>query len=548
MASLDRELRAIAARGSNATVTPDSLVGAVTARAARRRAGRLAGATVAALAAAGFAATAAISLGHHAPPATPPDKVLGTVTLPFDPAPSNAAEPPNPLGIVRDPVTEPPNPLGLACGDRAPTPVTSAGGLEWLPRSDSSTSIDNHTATVSDATIRGTLRNTTGDSLPAAVSSVNFVIVHDGVVAGWTEGNGPLSGVPGYHYLDSGPANRTEGSLLGSSWTCPKNSDQGQLAVGDYEVYPVLHVSASPADAARQWLRLAGYSVPTDDPKDLAIYTPGSWDCGAGGAAAAALASGGTVAGTGAQTFWLRGRSLLCASETPAGASVNRDTRTITLPYTSRLYTRSLDVTLVGEPLTYTIRTLSASSVYLGYQGLAAEPIADPAALQCGARLDVGAVFATGRTSSVIEAGALNVPARTRFESGTVIDLALVPQALSARGTIAYPAPMRVWFLGHPPGNADDLGALEEWYVVVGTATATVNRGEPVALDRFAGPSATSVAFTDVRWCDAGASSTTSLVMFEGTERLDDGTGARESTILDGWTTDITSWLQYGGN
>lgn len=535
MASLDRELRAIAARGSKATVTPDSLVSSVTARAARRRATTLAGTSLGALAIAGIAATAALALGHPTPPATPPDKVLGTVTLPFDPAPAVVAETPNSLGIVTDPVTEPPSPLGLACGDPAPTPVTSAGGLEWLPRPGNDNNLQSNN--FRNATFSMTLRNTAGDTVPAAVSPVTFVIVHDGVVAGWTDGSGPLNWGPGYHYLDSGSANITQGQFYGASWNCPENTDQEQLAVGDYEVYPVLHVSASPADAAREWLRLARYSIPTDDPRDLAILTPGSWDC-------SDAAGVGVGFGTEAR---FAGRSLLCAPESVPGVSVDRDARTVTVPYTSRLYTRSLDVTLVGEPLPYTVSTLMDASSYLGYQGLTVEPIADASALQCSARIDDRAVFATGRASTAIEATALNLPSRSRFESGTEIDLALMPRALSARGTISYPAPMRVWFLAHPPGNADDLRALEEWYQVVGTATATVNRGEPIALDRIEGPSQTSVEFTDVRWCDEGASWANSLVMFEGTERFDDGTGARASTILDAWNTDIGSWLTYGG-
>ena len=72
------------------------------------------------------------------------------------------------------------------------------------------------------------------------------------------------------------------------------------------------------------------------------------------------------------------------------------------------------------------------ASSYLGYQGLTVEPIADASALGCGASVDDRAVFATGRTSTAIEATALDATARTRFESGTVIDLALVPEALSA--------------------------------------------------------------------------------------------------------------------
>ena len=517
MDTIDRELRGIFDDDTRATVTPAALLDSVTARAARRRASRVAGATVGALAIAGLAASAAISLGHHAPPATPPDRVLGTVTLPFDPAPSDAAEPPNPLG--------------LACGDPAPTPVTSAGGLEWLPRSDDNTFLES--SNFYNASISMTLRNTADDTVPAAVSPVDFVIVHDGVVAGWIDrsGSGGSNGPPTYRYLDSGSANITGGLFFGASWNCPENTDQEQLAVGDYEVYPVLHVSASPAAAARQWLGLAGYRVPTDDPTDLAILTPGSWDC---------TDPAGAGVGAGAQVRFA-GRSLLCAPESPPGVSVDRDARTVTVPYTSRLYERSLDVTLVGEPLSYTVSTLTDVPSLLGYPGVPAAPIGDPSTLQCGARLDEGAVSATGRTSAAVESGGLDIHARTRFESGTVIGLALTPQALAPRGTIAYPAPMRVWLLAHPPGNADDLRALEDWYVVVGTATASVNRGEPVVLDRFAGPSATSVAFTDVRWCDAGASWTTSLVMFEGTERRDDGTGTRESTVLDGWTTDIFS-------
>ncbi len=205
-------------------------------------------------------------------------------------------------------------------------------------------------------------------------------------------------------------------------------------------------------------------------------------------------------------------------------------------------------MTLVGEPVPYTVSSLMDPSAFLGDQGVAAQPIPNISALECGARVDDGAVDATGRRSSVVESATLYAPARTRFDSGTAIDLTLVPRALSARESVAYPSTMRVWFLAHPPGTAEDLNASEPWYVVVGTAAATVNRGEPIVLDRFTGPSATSVAFADVSWCDDGGSQSNTLVVFEGTERADDGTGASEATILDAWSTDFATWAALRGD
>ena len=97
MDTFDRELRSIFGDDIRATVIPDALLDSVTARAARRRAGRLAGASLGAIAAIGLAASAAVALGHGSSPAVRP-----------------AATPSTPDFLSG-------NPLGLRCGDPGPS-------------------------------------------------------------------------------------------------------------------------------------------------------------------------------------------------------------------------------------------------------------------------------------------------------------------------------------------------------------------------------------------------------------------------------------------
>lgn len=478
----------------------------VARRVARRRATRLAGATVAALGIAGIAATAAVSLGRDAAPAVPPETVLGTVTIPFG----------NPYGTGEAPV-----PLGVACGDPAPTPVTSADGIEWDVAAPPG-------ALYPGAGITTTLRSTDGEAAPASVSLLGFVIVRDGVVAGWKY-NSEFGDLAEFHYLDSFSDDHVRGTIDAPDVVCAGQGSQYSLAPGDTEWYPIVHVTASPEIAARQYLRLQGFSVPGDSPEELAMYLPGSWDC------ERLLAP--PALGEPAGPPDMPGPTALCAPTTLDGITVDREAKTITVPYTARLYTRTLNVTLVGNPLTFTAPppAADAPAASTGFDPSPVVPVADTSKLTCGAHVDSGANAVTGRKSVGVEEGDFMPAEGTTFGTDATVTLALVPPALPASGTVTYPDPLRVWFLADAPIPANGLMKLRgPGFTVIGTATAVVNGGAPVSLNRVQGPTTTTVTFTEVTWCQAPEADPTTVIAFEGLERTGDDAGA-ESSVFDFW-------------
>jgi hypothetical protein len=516
MGTIDRSLRRIFDEERDAAEAASGVLAAVTERATRRRAGRLAGATVVALGIAGLAATTAISLGHRAAPAVPPETVLGTVTLPFDS--TNA-----PVGNLA--------PLGLACGDPAPTPVTKSEGLEFDARKTPG-------ELFSGAGVTTILRSTGGDIVPASVSPLEFIVVRDGVVAGWTD----AGNWPDYRHVGPDLLNSIRGNFYPDGFICPGLESNGAFAPGDYEAFPVIHVSASPEVAARQWLTLQGFSVPSDEVEGLSVLLPGSWDC------RTLLESSGPDAGTSLPPGF-PGASALCAPPTLAGVTVDRDAKTITLPYTSRLYARSLDVTLVDEPYAFTQMAPRNNPGFVGFDMTPAEPVGDTSELTCGAHLDDGANFATGRMSVAVEQSALEQPARSPFADGTTLRIAAVTPSLAPAATVTYPAPLRVWFLANTPEAPDQPTKLRgPGYTVVGTGTAIVNGGAPLALDRFRGPSITNVTFAALNWCPSSKSLATTVVAFEGVERAGGGAGTEtQSTVFDFWSATLSNWLTLGG-
>lgn len=515
MPSIDRGLLRIFDEERSTARVPDGVLGFVTQRATRRRAGRLAGATIVALGVASLAATTAISLGHEVAPAVPPETILGTVTLPFD---STSA----PVGNLA--------PLGLACGDPAPTPVTRSDGIEWDvadPPGDLYTG----------AGITTTLRTTGGDTLPASVSLLGFVFVRGGEVAGWTY-NSEVPLEDEYRYLDSLSPYHLRGTVDPWGKVCPGHGANETLAPGDYEWYPVVHVTASPETAAREWLKLQGYSVPSDTAEALSMLAPGSWDCGTFVAPVGTMADGSPVNYT--------RLSALCAPPTLAGVILDREARTITLPYTAALYTRSLEVTLVGDPLSFTQPPVNRDSsvATTGFDETPPEPVADTSGLACGAHVDAGANFATGRTSVGAEAAAFRPGAGANFENGSTLDLWLLPPALPPTWTVSYPDPLRVWFFAEAPTPANGLIKMRgPGYTVIGSATAVVNEGAPLALERVEGPTKTPVDLSAIQWCSASDPATTTVVAFEGLERVrGDDAAATETIVFDFWGAGLYDW------
>jgi len=83
---------------------------------------------------------------------------------------------------------------------------------------------------------------------------------------------------------------------------------------------------------------------------------------------------------------------------------------------------------------------------------------------------------------------------------------------------------------------------------VVGTGTAFVNGGAPLPLDRFRGPSTTTVTFSESAWCPSSRPVATTIIAFEGVERVVTAAGTEtQSTVFDFWSANVSDWLTLGG-
>lgn len=528
MASIEQALRGVFEDERRAATTPDALLRSVNARTARRRTGRLAGASLGALAAVGLAATAAVSLGHVAPPVAPPtvppDSVLGVVTLPFDAAPVDGPW----AGEVGADFVVP----GIRCGAPAPKVSTSQEGVVWdvAKRTDDSWVQPVYT----------TLRYTQGGKLSASVSQMGFVVVQNGIVVGWTAPTYQGSS-SSYQFLDGEGEAIADGFMGWGTYCGSDGATYGDFPDGAYDVYPVISVSASPEDAARAYLQFKGYDVPVDEPAGLAAFVPGSWDCSPGGWAHA-LESGEPLVGARS--------SALCTDDLP-DVTVDRARGTITLPYTSRFYTRTVEATLVGPSSSYTLPNPNVTTD--GFNVWFPDPVEQAASLKCGTLVGSDVASNWPNASTTLDAAAIDPAASDTLASGASARLALLPRIYSQPGTVSYPEGLTVWLIGHP--DADSSAAAQappgavtlSSYAVVGTATATISNGSPVGLDRYAGVSRTAITLGDVVWCDGGTPPTITDIVVSGSEYFATGDYRSITQILDVWSLRTDAWSAIGG-
>jgi len=523
MATIDGELRTIYEAERDSIAAERSVHARVTRRAARRRLLAASGVVAAAAAFAVGVATTASAYFRTPPPAATPDVVLGEATIPFDRFPVDGT-------IIPNNEYEPIAP-GLGCGAPAPTPVSSEDGISWdVGRRDEISSA---------LPVDATLRYADGE-LPASVSGMGFVFVQDGVIVGWVAPwqQGIWADYPTLN-RDGVPLS---GYFSGLGYLCDAHGGGSPniLPDGDYEVYPVVVVTASPEDAARAYLMARGYEVPVDQAEGIAAFVPGSWDCSPGGWAHARNQG----------MPWVGARpSVLCADGLD-GVAVDREAKTVTVPYSSFYYTRTASATLIGEPARY---TAPDSAAEIGsYSVEFADPVSDPSALTCGRDVGVNIAMTSPLARTAVASGAIDPSANETLPAGEPARLVLLPTPGTDSSTLAYPDGLRVWLVAHPDPETlappNDPEALRPYaYAVVGTATATVGDGAPIPLDRFSGPSRTTVTLTDVQWCDAAYQPALTNVIVSGLERVATAGASSDATILAEWGVDTDSWSGVGG-
>ena len=403
---------------------------------------------------------------HLNPPDVPR---FGIVTLPF----TNFANQPTVLDSSI-----------ASCGARAPKPRDASGAFtlseqEWDVTTDGANGVIHSGGTAlfdgdarANVTYSARIASSDPEPTPLLLSPVAFVYVQDGVVVGWA-GSRFDFGSSAFVTATSDSAPTLTSPVPSADTSCVGATPvAGSVPAGEYRVYPVVRLLASPELAAEAWLFWHGFTVP--DRVRNASATPGSWDC------------------RHPQSYDSRKvTTALCATEPIAGVSINLDAESISVPYTDTYFAKPVDETLVGDPTVVTFKAVPAPN------GLAESPV-HARDLTCGARLaDLPWDSWGGAPANPIDQSAVESFGAAKASREEGLGLAILPSTPDVT-RVAYPEPLRAWIYGWSTDTQDtDVPAT-----ILGTATATVASGAPIPLDRVAGPSVTTVTLTDVQWCD----------------------------------------------
>ena len=441
---------------------------------------------------------------HLNPPEVPR---FGIVTMPF----TDLAN----LPSVLDP--------GIAsCGARAPRPRETSGKFALEEQAWNANALEGDIVAYSDggtapfsggtqATVTYSARITTSDSklTPLQISPVAMVYVQDGVVMGW---GGAHFDFGSARFGTMGPESvpTLTGSVAPVETRCVDGAPvAGPLPAGEYQVYPVVRLLASPQIAAEAWLSWLGFAVP--DKASGASESPGSWDC------QHALGDADQAA------------SALCAVKPIGAVSINRDAESISIPYTATSFAKVVDETLIGDPTVVTLRNVRRPDAPAGSP-------AGTGSLACGVRVaNLPWDSWDGAGPDPIDRSVMESFGAAQASRDEGLRLAILPSTPGVT-QVTYPGPLRVWIYGWST-DAQRTDALHTDALrtntpptILGTATATVAGGAPIPLDRVAGPSVARVTLTDVQWCDgpdgpADAASIRGLTVTAGpaTQILDRG-------------------------
>lgn len=376
------------------------------------------------------------------------------------------------------------DPSVASCDAPAPKSRDSAGtfALEeqsWNVRTldgDILTYLDEGTVPFSgeaqaDVTFSARITTSNAEATPLQISPVAMVYVQDGVVVGWGGSHFDFSSAT---FLTMTPVSEPTVTALVTPTEAHCIDGEivaGPLPPGEYQVYPVVRLLASPEIAAEAWLSRRGFTVP--DKAWSASDSSHSWDC------QHALSDSQQVA------------SALCAEEPIAAVSINRDADSMSVPYTATYFAKNVDETLVGDPTVVTLRNTRAAD------GLAELPAVTDT-LRCGVRVtNLPWDSWDGAVPDPIDQSVMESFGAAEASRDEGLRVAILPSTPDVTQVI-FPEALRVWVYGWSTNalHTDDPAAI------LGTATATVAGGTPIALDRIAGPSVAPVTLTDVQWCD----------------------------------------------
>ena len=231
--------------------------------------------------------------------------------------------------------------------------------------------------------------------------------------------------------------------------------------------------------------------------------------------------------------------------------TVDRAAGTVTLPYTSRFYTRTVEASLVGPPSSYTLPNPNVTTEGISFY--VPDPVTETTSLECGRLVAADLPSKWPNASATIEAAAIDPAAGDSLASGASARLALLPGVTSRPGAVSYPDGLTVWLIAQPDAESSAAAQAPPGtivfsnYAVVGTATATIGSGAPVGLDRYAGVSRTSITLGKVVWCDGVTPRALTHIVVNGSERFASGGTVSVTPIVDIWSFGDDAWSAIGG-
>ncbi|WP_084038756.1 hypothetical protein [Demequina sp. NBRC 110053] len=380
----------------------------------------------------------------------------------------------------------------LGCGDPAPEPVSRSGGFSAAFEFDIDSELSQDAYGATEVSL-GSVAITGSPEVPtgAMVSAPLMIFVQDGVVVGFDGGGGSA----GWMEISPDWSLDASGTWWNYAFSCDASAGFLPLEAGDYDVYLVAHIAASPQLAALQDLSNQGLTIA--DAPHWEHLLPGSYEC---------------------QQYadWQMHEPLLCDPDAHPGTTVDRDAGTITVPYHASLHGADLDVTLVSEPRAV---TLGEPSNALGSAG-SPEPLADGEVPQCDEVY--GWAYSPGL--------ALHWPGDlASLAPGDVIEPAAWPvEGDWSEVTVDLPSEGRIWLFEEAVIDVDEHTSVHAERAV-GWADVTATVATTLTVVRYDGPQPWSVRVEDVQWCGERATSVFSAIMVEPLTITDDA-GTREVT------------------
>jgi len=329
-----------------------------------------------------------------------------------------------------------------------------------------------------DASVETWITYDSADTVPVAQLPVTLVLVKDGKVEGSFTAD--YSAQQYWTYSD------LETFYGGSSLSpygafCPSVStsvtDDGSWATlnpGEYQVVPMTRVWATPEAAALKYLYKKGINVVEYPPRtQLPEFLPGSWDC--------------------KQTLAYGLVPRVCLGDAMANAIVDTTAGTVTLPYDPDQLTKTLDVTLVGNPVALRVTGPVEPPDSIPFEVKPLD-VADP--IECGTTFDY-----TTPEAPLLVSGTMPNTFGTGSGAYNAVNadiLAIVP----GTGEVELEYGAKAWLVSGVAPDYNYFAPRAGNERIVGSAEVSIAGGNTVEYDRYAGPTRVDLVFSNVQLCE----------------------------------------------